>query len=174
MKVVEVRRHAERQVPGEELTPKGKKEANLLAAFIPGFDTAYSSPLARATNTVTAMGSRLAVTDSTWGTEKDLGSEVRPPAPFREYRQAIAQGGVAAMIGQRLRESVFRIARALPDGGRALVVTHGGYPELLAAALAPDDPMLEEEPECGYLEGVRIELDGEHFACLKVVRELRV
>ncbi|MCI4344749.1 MAG: hypothetical protein L3J87_03895 [Thermoplasmata archaeon] len=62
---------------------------------------------------------------------------------------------------QQLGTSLRRIAADLPEKGRALVVTHGGVPELCAVALRPEDDAGAWGEPCRCLEGVRITFVGE-------------
>lgn len=62
------------------------------------------------------------------------------------------------------------IVRVLPDGGRALVVSHGGIVEAGAiGCLMPDVPALNE-PFFGYCEGARLTFDGERVIDVQILR----
>lgn len=157
MEQVEVRRHAEREKPSERLTDRGRAEARQLGISLGPFTIVVASTRPRATETAAAMGYTVANTDGLW---TYLGDGIRWPEPVSYYQSAFKATRAGALLGKRLLESVRRIAEGLPEGGRALVITHGGFPELLAAAVRPDDTTLSGEPSVDLLEGVR--LDFEH------------
>ncbi|HEV2167092.1 MAG TPA: histidine phosphatase family protein [Thermoplasmata archaeon] len=171
MRTLEVRRHAERARPEETLTEEGERGARRLGSQLGRFDRVVTSPLPRAILTARAMGQEVDRVDERWAS---LGSaverEVPWPSPFGAYVDALDRRGAASALADRLRDSAEGLASELAEDGRGLILTHGGFPELLAGVLAkPPDRLRAEEP-VGYLEGIRIELRDEAIPDVRVVR----
>jgi broad specificity phosphatase PhoE len=69
---------------------------------------------------------------------------------------------------------VRRVARKLPEEGRALVVSHGGILEAAALHGCARYDLAELGGEIGFCEGVVFKLDGENLAGIEVKRLLKV
>ena len=102
--------------------------------------------------------------------ERDLlAQQIRTGCGFLAGYMAIpAARELLVKLGSRILKTVRRIARGIPSGGRALVISHSGVIEAAAmAARGTADPSFLL-PELGHLEGVVIELVDD------VVRQVRV
>jgi hypothetical protein len=65
---------------------------------------------------------------------------------------------------------VKRVARRLPEQGRALVVSHGGILEAAALHGCSRYELSEIGGEVGFCEGVVFKIEGEHLAGIQVRR----
>jgi broad specificity phosphatase PhoE len=146
--------------PGKHLTREGVRLARDAGAGLGEFDLVVTSKLARAIETAVAMG---------YASERqleDLGSL------FGADDEADWAAGCAALAAglpgnKRLSRAARRhagvlqeIAATVPDGGRALVVSHGGVIELGVVGLLPDYDFSSWGAWCGYCEGVRLSFEG--------------
>jgi len=171
MKWVELRRHAERAKPSERLTPAGKAAAAALGRSADLFDVVVSSSRRWATETAAAMGFPIAGTDPVWASLWEGFDDRDPPLrSFGDFQAAFKSETNAKTFGTRLVDAVRRLADALPDGGRALVITHGGLPELAAAAARPDDTALSSEAMLERLEGVAFEFEADRIVGIRILR----
>jgi broad specificity phosphatase PhoE len=69
--------------------------------------------------------------------------------------------------GRLLRRT---IVASLPEGGAALVVSHGGILEAGAVGCAPDGDHDAWGTHCDYCEGIRLTFDGDRVIDAKVLR----
>ena len=101
----------------------------------------------------------------------DLGdAEALWPSPFAEYRRALAGVPAVRRVADRLADEVDGLLQGLDDGDRALVVTHGGFPELIAARLGPNPTFEDLGGPCRCLEGVLLEFGDSPKACVEALR----
>jgi len=172
MKWVELRRHAERAKPSERLTPAGKAAAAALGRSADRFDLVVSSTSRRAAETAAAMGFPIGRTDPVWTSLWDGFDEQYPLLrTFGDFQAAFKSEPNAKLFGTRLVGTVRRLAEALPDGGRVLVLTHGGMPELVVAAARPDDTAFSAEPVLERLEGVAFEFEDDRVVKIRILRK---
>ena len=171
MRNIEIRRHAERDKPHEALTAEGDAAAQRGGASLGPFELVVSSPLERALRTVRAMGQRVKRIDRLWASlGEEVEREARWPSDFGAYASAIARSGAAAALASRLTRAVFSLAAELREEGRCLIITHGGFPELVGCAFAAAPGELTSEGHVGYLEGVRIDLAEVGVPAVRVLR----
>lgn len=166
MKIIEHRRHTMRTQPGQDLSQAGVDLARRVGMGLGKFDYVLTSTIPRAFQTAIAMG--YAVDEQS----EELGS-LPPPfldevawdagfGRFAEVAMAIPDGATAAFA--RRLESLHRdIARRLPESGRALIVSHGGFPEATAVGISATVDCSGWGPACAYCEGVQLHLDGDVF-----------
>jgi broad specificity phosphatase PhoE len=167
MRELEVRRHSKRQRPGQHLTPWGVAHARRVGATLGPFDRVVTSPLARCVETAVAMGfavddvePRLAGPDRLGETFPELeafdGGAGRPG-----LARLIARGGPLAAFVREQAELWRELVLRLPEGGRGLVVGHGGpYLDGVAFDLRPADAALASGPLASYCEGFRVGYDA--------------
>jgi hypothetical protein len=74
------------------------------------------------------------------------------------------------MQGETFLAAVKRVARKLPEEGRALVVSHGGILEAAALHGCPRYHLDELGGEIGFCEAVVFKFDGEKLAGIEVKR----
>ena len=72
--------------------------------------------------------------------------------------------------GETFLGAIKRIARKLPEEGRALVVSHGGILEAAALHGCPHYDLADLGGEIGFCEGVVFRLDEERLASIEVKR----
>lgn len=101
-------------------------------------DRVISSPAVRAVETARGLGRVPDSTDLLW---QELGEavlrEMPWPCSFESARSAVREVGRAAREKAReLWDSVGTYLEGVPDGGGLLIVTHGGFCELLVAGSA--------------------------------------
>ena len=179
MKFVEVFRHSKRGA-GKGLSEEGRELALrarvLLAAH---YDLCVSSPKERARETLEVFGFERYEVDEAF-------TAVNPWEPYDvEVMKLAKERGISPlaacweipealnylrMQGETFLAAVKRVARKLPEGGRALVVSHGGILEAAALHGCPRYDLANLGGEIGFCEGVVFKLDGETLAGVEVKR----
>lgn len=172
MRVVEHRRHSRRDPGDPHLSREGLELARRVAPTLGRFDRVVSSPKRRAIETAEALGFSV---DAEVPDLALMPDDVGPafdelnPRSFAEYVRAAARnrslGEYARRQAKVMREELSRV----PDGGRLLIVSHGGVIEFGAAAARSRDAMTWGEPT-GYLEGVRLTLERGRWVRGEVLR----
>lgn len=181
MKTVEIRRHAERDSQ-ENLTTEGIAQcARARATMDFPYDAYVVSGARRAVLTMAEFGIPAPVVD------RRLGPRPKPPFErFGALHEELMRGGMDACTawyaipdavplleenGEEGAAAVEHLAAGLPDGARALAVSHGGTIEPLSLVLAGTTyPRLFGEAQLHYCEGVRILFDGALPVRLDVIR----
>jgi broad specificity phosphatase PhoE len=183
MKFVEVFRHSKRgegkglSIEGRELTLRAR---SLLA---PNYDLCVSSPKERARETMEAFGFKNYELDEAF-------TAVNPWEPFgAEVSKLAAERGTAPLAacweipealsylklqGATFLGAVKRLARNLPEGGRALVVSHGGILEAAALEGCARYDLSELGGEIGLCEGVVFTFEGEELTGVEVRRSVKL
>lgn len=171
MRYLEVRRHAMRTRPGQHLSQAGVELAHRVGRALPPFNLVIASTALRAVETAEAMGLRVDEKIEQLSTlDPGVEAEVAWDAGFAAFAQAMRRGGATARFGI-MQAALWRsIALRLPDGGRALILTHGGIIEAGAVACLPQADHAAWGPACGYLEGVRLAFNGENFVDAEILR----
>ncbi|MDE1820583.1 MAG: histidine phosphatase family protein [Euryarchaeota archaeon] len=159
MKTLEVRRHSLRTPPEEHLSKEGLELAEDVGRSSGGFAAALSSPLPRARETAEAMGVVPTRVEELWSSLGEA-DDLPWPATFLMCREALARGGGAARLSGRLVASALRLVQEVPEDTSALIITHGGLPELLAAALFPAEDARAWGGALRCMEGIRITFEG--------------
>jgi len=179
MRYVEVFRHSKRG-EGKGLSEEGRELARRARSLLaPRYDLAVSSPKERARETLEALGFERY--------EVDEGFTVAHPwEPFDAQVSKLAkERGIIPLAacwlilealnylrlqGETYLRALTRIARRLPEEGRALVVSHGGILEAAALHGCPRYDLTELGGEIGFCEGVVFKFDGEQLAGVEVKR----
>jgi broad specificity phosphatase PhoE len=179
MKYVEVFRHSKRG-GGKGLSEEGRELALRARALLaPHYDLCISSPKVRARETLEVLGFEHFEVEEAF-------AAVNPWEPFDAQVSELAKergiGPLAAcweipealnylrLQGETFVLAVKRVARRLPEEGRALVVSHGGILEAAALLGCPRYHLDELGGEIGFCEGVVFKLTGEKLAGLEVKR----
>ena len=171
MRYLEVRRHTMRKQPGIHLSQEGVTLARRIGDTIGPFDRVVTSTLERAFETAIAMG--FAVDEQVEllaQMGEGVDAEVDWSAGFAAFAAAIARGGATARFAAELAALWREIVSALPDGGRALVISHGGIVEAGAIGCLPGADHASWGRGLDYCEGVRLGFDGEQFASVEILR----
>jgi len=182
MRFVEVFRHSKR---GESkgLNEEGRELARRARPLLaPRYDLCVSSPKERARETMEAFGFPSYEVDEAF-------TAVSPWEPFDEAVTTLAKEKSITPLaacwfvpealkylrfqGETLLGAIHRIARKLPEGGRALVVTHGGILEAAALLGGPRYELDELGGEISFVEGVVFRFDGEKLTGVDVKRLLK-
>jgi broad specificity phosphatase PhoE len=177
MRYVEVFRHSKRG-EGKGLSEAGRELARgarvLLAAR---YDLCISSPKERARETLEALGFARYETDEAFTagnpwepfdaqvTKLAQARGIIPLAACWEIPQALAY---LRMQGETFLAALRRVARRLPEEGRALVVSHGGILEAAALLGCSRYDLAEIGGEVGFCEGVVFKFDGEKLAGIEI------
>jgi broad specificity phosphatase PhoE len=164
MRELELRRHSMRVGSGQHLSQEGVDLARRVGATMGRFDRVATSALPRAFETAIAMGFAVDEQVEALGA---LGAEVAREADWQggcaAFQRAARLGGATAGYVQEQGRLLRRLAEALPEGGRALVVSHGGILEALAVGSLPDFDWSAWTAAAGYCEGIRLHHDDGHF-----------
>jgi broad specificity phosphatase PhoE len=172
MRFLEHRRHSRRDPLGARLTPDGVALARQVGRTIGRFDRVETSPKPRAVETAIALGFTV---DRELPALEGLPDEVAVrvdaahPRTFADYAALVQRSGTVARFGRAQADLWRQELLGLPDGGRLLLVSHGGVIEVGAVAAVPALGGTGG-PALGYLEGVRLSLDGDRWTAGAVVR----
>lgn len=168
---IEVRRHSMRVKPGQNLSRAGVELARRVGSTTGPFERVITSTISRAYETAVAMGfavdeqlEPLAMFDN--GVE----DEVSWDAGFAAWGEAYRRGGAVTRYAKKHAAFLRDVAAALPPGGAALVVSHGGIVEAQAVGCLSDADHAAWGGACSWCEGVRLTFDGEKFVEAKVLR----
>ena len=171
MRSLEVRRHTMRAIPGQHLTQAGVDLARRIGNTIGPFNRVVTSTVPRAFETAIAMGfavdeqlDQLSMMDSA------VGDEINWDAGFAEWTRVIKQSRAAARFAHAQADVWRSIVQALPEDGRALIISHGGIVEAgTIGCLPPDTPVLDEA-YCSYCEGARLTFDRATIINVEMLR----
>jgi broad specificity phosphatase PhoE len=171
MRIVEVRRHTMRVMPGQHLSQEGVDLARRVGDTIGPFQRVVTSTIPRAFETAIAMG--FAVGEqleslSMMGMAVD--DEIAWDAGFAAWAIAARRGGAAGQYVQSQAAIITEIARNLPDNGAALVISHGGIVEAQTVGCLPDVDFTGWGGYCSYCEGARLQFDGKLFVAGEILR----
>ncbi len=174
MRYIEIRRHSIRARPDAHLSRAGVALAQRVGQGIGPFARVVTSTLPRAIETATAMGFSVAEQVKAFNSPGDaVDLELGWPAGFGELAQNMKQSRVATRLGRKLVTLLRQIVTTLPEGGAALVVSHGGIVEAAAIVCLPDADYATWGPSCDYCEGVRLAFDGQKFVGAELLRVAR-
>ena len=156
---IEVRRHAMRAPGGVHLVQAGVAFARRVGEGLGPFAVVITSPIPRAFETAIAMGFAVDdVDDHLALLPSKVLDRVAWDGGFGAWAAAAGSKPVRTHLGA-MREWLAKVAAALPDGGAALMVSHGGIVESIGAACLGDGAATWGDP-VRYVEGVRLEFDG--------------
>jgi len=164
MRSIDYRRHSMRDPGGVHLNAAGRELARRVAAGDGPFARAVSSPLPRAVETARTIAGRPVETRAELATvgasaERAIG----PIAQWSDFARAVRASPAVAKFAAEQAKLLREIAAALPDGGRALVVSHSGVLELGAVGALPDARHEAWGPTAGYCEGIRLIFEEGRF-----------
>ena len=179
MKYVEVFRHSKRG-EGKSLSEEGRELALRAKALLaPHYGLCVSSPKERAQETMQAFGFERYEVDEAFtainpwepfdGEVSKLAKErgLIPLAACWEIPEAL---NYLRMQGETMLGAIKRIARKLPEEGRALVVSHGGLLEAAALHGCARYDLNELGGEIGFCEAVVFKFEDENLAGAEVKR----
>jgi len=179
MKFVEVYRHSKRGA-GKGVSEEGRELAVRARALLAShYDLCVSSPKERARETLDVLGFERYEVDEAFNAVnpwEPYDAEVTklakergtiPLAACWEIPEALSY---LRMQGETFLGAVKRIARKLPEEGRALVVSHGGILEAAALHGCPRYDLAELGGEIGFCEAVVFKFDDDKLAGIEVKR----
>jgi broad specificity phosphatase PhoE len=179
IRVLELRRHTMRHKPGVHLNQAGVDLARRVGETMGKFDRVLASPLERAYETAIAMGygvdgidDRLLMDDLYPKALEHLNWEIG----FAGWGQKVLGNKVVARFAHAQAAFWREIAQNLPDGGVALLITHGGIIEGGAVASFPDADHAAWGEMIDYCEGARLTYDAKigKFSHIEILRTIVV
>ncbi|HYA70332.1 MAG TPA: histidine phosphatase family protein [Thermoplasmata archaeon] len=172
MRVLEHRRHSLRAPSDPHLSPAGVALARRVAGTIGPFERVVTSPKKRAVETAEALGFSVDATIAELAEMPDdagLAVDTLGDHMFADYVRGVARSHAMAEYAHRQAELMARELDRLPEGGRLLLISHGGIIEFGAAAARPREARTWGEP-LGPLEGVRLFRDHGSWVRGEVLR----
>jgi broad specificity phosphatase PhoE len=169
-RTIEIRRHAERHKPGDNLNARGVARARNASARDRDFALVVTSPIARAIQTAVAMGHSVDKEDWTMASMGVAMTDFPWDDSFAAMQQAIRTDRAAAAYAelQALQLRAF-LARVQP-GQAVLVVNHGGIAEAGVIGLLGDADAAPLGRSFDTCEGARLELDGDRVVSVRLLR----
>ena len=170
-KFIEHRRHTMRTKPGQHLSQAGVDLARRIGNEMATFDQVLTSTIPRAFETSIAMGfavDRQIELLSTMPEHKEVSWDAGfyPHACYiREEPQSIL-----AQFAKTLAKFHLDLAQSLPEGGHALVISHGGFIEPSAIGCMLNLAYETWGPACNYCEGIRLKFDEGEFKECELLR----
>ncbi len=160
-----------RTKPGQHLSQAGVDLARRVGEGMPAFDKVYTSPVPRAFETAIAMGfavDRQVELLASMPSDAEISFDVG----FGGFSSFIRENpySVVANFANTLAEFHLNVARSLPDGGSALIISHGGFIEASAVGCLPDADQERWGPSCNYCEGIRLRFEEDAFETCEILR----
>ena len=183
MKSVEVRRHSI-SGPDKNITPGGLELARRATHTLrPTYDLYICSPAPRCIQTMEAFSFSNYEVDEGFGPLPEPGPELKTTMErvgrLAEVRKLTTLEAMFLTpevhkllrdVGDRVLEAVRRVAGRLPEGGSALVVSHGGSIEPAAVITLKRWDLNSIGGPLNPCEGVIFYLEGDEIKDIKVVR----
>lgn len=171
MRTLEVRRHSHRTIPQPHLSQTGVDLARRVGNEMGKFDRVVTSAVPRAFETAIAMGFAV---DEQIGQLSLMSDEVAAEIPwnagYAAWAKAAQMSPVVAQYTQAMAQLWRSIVRALPEGGCALIISHGGIVEAGAIGCLPPGARLADGAACGLCEGVRLAFEGDTAVNVELLR----
>ena len=171
MHTLEVRRHTHRHIPQPHLSQIGVDLARRAGEGLGRFDRVVTSTVPRAFETAIAMGYAVDEQIEQLGMMSDaVTAAIQWHAGYTAWMKAARHCPVVAQYTQALAGLLRSVVRALPDGGRALIISHGGIVEASVIGCLPAGTRLADDAPCGYCDGARLTFDGEVVVKVEMLR----
>jgi broad specificity phosphatase PhoE len=165
MRVLEHRRHSRRDPGGLHLNEAGVALARRVGATLGPFARVVTSPIPRAAETVVELGLRADAEVPGLGVMPDDANFPGDPArltTFQDYVDLYERSERMREFAQGQLDLWSRELEQVPEGGRLLLISHGGLIESGAVA-AVGRRAAGWGPLLGYLEGVRLVREGDRW-----------
>jgi broad specificity phosphatase PhoE len=172
MRLLEHRRHSMREPASPHLSAAGVALAQRVAPTIGPFDRVVTSPKPRAVETAAAMGFRVDAELESLSVMPDALQEAIDsfkPRSFADYAALVERNPTMARYARSQEALWRRELKRVSNGGRLLIVSHGGVIESGAVIAAPTAAGAWG-PTLGYLEGIRLYRDGDRWVRAEVLR----
>ena len=176
MRVLEVRRHSLVR-DHVHLSQAGVDLARRVGAGTGPFDRVVTSRITRTLETAVAMG---------FAVDEQLAvlSEIEPDArteaghhdrwgwdePFAAFARLVERGGATARLGRAQAEAWRAAVEAVPEGGKALVISHGSLIEVCAVTCFPSADHAAWGPPFDKCEGLRLAYEGDTWSGVELLR----
>ncbi len=171
MRTLEIRRHTHRNVPQPHVSQLGVDLARRTGDEMGKFDRVITSTVLRAFETALAMGYAIDEQIEHIGMMSDeVTAAVQWNAGFTAWLKASRNSREVSQYTQALGELLRSIVRTLPDGGRGLIISHGGIVEAATIGCLPADTHFADDAACGYCEGVRLTFDDKAVVSVEMLR----
>jgi broad specificity phosphatase PhoE len=171
MRMLEVRRHTMRQSTSAHLSQAGVDLAHRVGNELGRFDRVITSALPRAFETAIAMGYAVDEQIEQLGMMSDsVTAAIQWNAGFTAWLKAAQNSPVVTHYTQVMADLLRLIAHTLPDGGRALIISHGGIVEASVIGCVPAGMRFVDDAACGYCEGARLTFDSEVVVNVAMLR----
>jgi broad specificity phosphatase PhoE len=171
MRTLEVRRHTIRNISSPHISQDGVDLARRVGEGLGKFDRVVTSTLPRAFETAIAMG--YAVDEQIEQLSlmsEEVQAVVQWNSGYAAWAKAAANSPIVGLYTQALAELWRTIVRALPEHGRALIISHGGIVEAGTVGCLPPATRTTYGPACSYCEGGRLTFDGDTVANVEILR----
>lgn len=166
-RILEIRRHAKRHKPGDNLSAEGVARARRASACERSYARVVTSQVPRAIQSAIAMGHAVDEEDWTMASMGPLVSRVITlGASFADIQHAIRTDPAAALYADLQARQLCGHLDQVHPGEAVLVVSHGGVAEAGVLGLVPDIDGDRLGHGLDYCEGARLELDGDR--CLRI------
>ena len=171
MHTLEIRRHTHRHIPQPHLSQIGVDLARRAGEGLGRFDRVMTSTAPRAFETAIAMGYAVDEQIEQLGMLSDaVTAAIQWNAGYTAWMKAAHNSPVVAQYTQALAGVLRSTVHALPDGGHALIISHGGIVEASVIGCLTAGTRLADDAPCGYCEGARLTFDGEAVVNVEMLR----
>jgi broad specificity phosphatase PhoE len=160
-----------RTKPGQHLSQAGVDLARRVGEKVGPFDQVLTSTVPRAFETSVAMGFAVDRQIELLSSMPE-NIEVSFDEGFERFSCYVRENpkSVTANFASKLADFHFKIAQSLQEGGRALIISHGGIVEASAVGCVPNAEYEAWGPSCNYCEGVRLIFDEDRFTGAEILR----
>ena len=175
MRTLEVRRHTMRVKPGQHLSQAGVDLARRIGDTVGPFQRVVTTSIPRAFETAIAMGFAVdeEVEDrSVIMLNEDIEMEVEWDAVFAAFADAARKNPTGATAQYVKKQADFwrSVLEATPEGGAALIISHGGVVEAGAVGCLPNFDYATAGAFLSYCEGVRLTYENVRFMSIEILR----
>lgn len=177
MRTLEIRRHTHRNIPQPHLSQRGVELARRAGEGLGTFDRVITSTIPRAFETAIAMGYAVDEPIEQLGMMSDaVTATIQWNAGFTAWLKASQSSSLVAQYTQAMADLLRSIVHTLPDGGRALIISHGGIVEASVIGCLLASTRFADDAPCGYCEGARLIFEGDTVVNFEMLRveQLRV
>lgn len=163
-----------RTKPGPHLSQAGVDLARTVGEGMGAYDLIVTSTAARAYETAIAMGfavdEQIRELDPVW--PEEVAAEVDADAQWRGFAEAARRypDGAFVALSRKLADVQAAVGGRLPEGGRALLVSHGALIECATIGCLPELDVSGWGRACGYCEGVRLSWDAGRWIGAELLR----
>jgi broad specificity phosphatase PhoE len=177
MRVIEVRRHSLVR-DHVHLSQAGIDLARRVGSTLGPFHRVVTSQITRTLETAIAMGFAV---DDQWSVLGEIAPDVWAEIgherwswsePFMTFARLAQGGGAAARLGRAQAEAWQAIVQELPDGGRALVISHGQVIEAGAVTCYPQADHATWGAPFDKCEGLRLTYANGQWIAPELLRVL--